>query len=429
MSVSRARYFPIHRPVPPMTAAAAASTPALIRTPRRDGPPGRRRVTGAVRREARPAVQQPQGADPGDRGGQGRHHVAGLGGRPVERGERRDADQHQLERSAQREPAPREQPRHRREHQHPAHHRADEDPLVVGPELPDRPLLHRRGRQVDDLGADREHRRGGRVQQRGDEVAGRHADEGREDPEQGVGEPAAHAPCSERRRPRMATSAAGSRRTTCRPRPSATSASSSGTASLLTRSQPSISLPRISIRAGARLADQPLGVGRVAAQHQPALAARGDGHVAADEEGQAAEHLLLRHRPVGQQPADPLGEAPRRTPCRDHGTGRRQPRALSAELERDVGDRGAGQRVALHLDEALRQREREPVLVRLEHDGLHRPLVRPAPARPRGRARNSSVPMPGGGTPAAPGRSPSRPRRRWAGARSSCRRRRPRTPT
>ena len=226
MSVSRARYFPIHRPAPPMTAAARGEHPdadqyAAARGPgRRDGRVGDRHGDAG-----RPAVQQPQGSDPGDRGGQGRHHVARLGGRPVERGERRDGDQHQLERGAVREPAPREQPRDRGEHQHPAHHRADEDALVVAAELPDRALLERRRRQVDDLGADREHRRGRRVQQRGHEVAGRHADEGREDPEQGVGEPAPHAPCSERRRPRMATWtatwAAGSRRTTCRPRPSA----------------------------------------------------------------------------------------------------------------------------------------------------------------------------------------------------------------
>ena len=222
MSVSRARYFPIHRPAPPMTAALAASTPAVMSTPRRDGPAAGsdESVTGAGTRVARRSSSH-RAPTPATAVARDGHHVARLGGRPVERRERCDGDQHQLERGAQREPAPREQPRDRGERQHPAHHRADEDPLVVGPEVLDRPLLHGRGRQVDDLRADGQHRGRRHVQQRGDEVARGHADEGREDPEQGVREPAPHARCSERRRPRMAIWAAGSRRRTCRPRPSA----------------------------------------------------------------------------------------------------------------------------------------------------------------------------------------------------------------
>ena len=54
--------------------------------------------------------------------------------------------------------------------------------------------------------------------------------------------------------------------------------------------------------------DQALAVRGVAAEHQAALAARGDRHVAADEEREAAEHPLLGHRRVRQQPPDPLGE-------------------------------------------------------------------------------------------------------------------------
>jgi hypothetical protein len=60
--------------------------------------------------------------------------------------------------------------------------------------------------------------------------------------------------------------------------------------------------------AGPGLSDQQVAVRRVAAQHQPALAARHHGHVAADQEGEAAEHLLLGHGGRGQEAADPLGE-------------------------------------------------------------------------------------------------------------------------
>ena len=59
-------------------------------------------------------------------------------------------------------------------------HRADEHRLVGGAELPDRPLLERGRRQVDDGRADREHGRGGRHGEGGDEVGGREADDRRE---------------------------------------------------------------------------------------------------------------------------------------------------------------------------------------------------------------------------------------------------------
>ena len=113
-------------------------------------------------------------------------HVDELGGGPVQGGERRDAT------STTCSPAP---SANRRRARSPATAASTSTPAMTEPmriglslraELADRPLLHRRGRQVDDLGADREDRRGGRVQQRGDEVAGGDADEGREDPVEGV---------------------------------------------------------------------------------------------------------------------------------------------------------------------------------------------------------------------------------------------------
>ena len=48
-------------------------------------------------------------------------------------------------------------------------------------------------------------------------------------------------------------------------------------------------------RSGVRLPEQVLGVAAVDAQQHAALATGGDGHVAADEEGEAPEHLLLAH--------------------------------------------------------------------------------------------------------------------------------------
>ena len=59
-------------------------------------------------------------------------------------------------------------------------HRADEDELVGAAELPDRPLLERGRRQVDDRRAHREHGRGGGHGEGGDEVGGREAHDGGE---------------------------------------------------------------------------------------------------------------------------------------------------------------------------------------------------------------------------------------------------------
>ena len=237
MSVSLARYFPTQRPAPPISAAAAASTPTATRTPRREGPPVEVPppttstpelvttprssstpvgfdVAGAAAWEARRSKSQraPTPATAVARDGTTSRGSAAGRWSAVNAATATSTS----ERGAVSEPAPREQPRDRGEHQHAAHHRADEDPLVVAAELP---IAHSfigvgvrsmtwepTASTGDDAG----------FEQRGDEVTGRHTDEGREDPEQGVGQPVPHAPCSERSPPRMAIWAAGSRRTTCR---------------------------------------------------------------------------------------------------------------------------------------------------------------------------------------------------------------------
>ena len=64
-------------------------------------------------------------------------------------------------------------------------------------------------------------------------------------------------------------------------------------ASTSTCSQPSICRPRISKRRTCWVLDHGLGVGRVDAQEQAALAAGADRHVSVHEEGESAEHALL----------------------------------------------------------------------------------------------------------------------------------------
>ena len=58
-----------------------------------------------------------------------------------------------------------------------------------------------------------------------------------------------------------------------------------------------------------RSRDERLRLSRVDAQQQAALAARGDGHVAVDQEREPTEHLLLgQARLLREQLADPVGE-------------------------------------------------------------------------------------------------------------------------
>src|SRR5581483_4389117 len=58
---------------------------------------------------------------------------------------------------------------------------------------------------------------------------------------------------------------------------------------------------------GRRRAHEHLRVGRIDPDHEAALAARGHRHVAADEEREPAEHLLLGHAGlVSDQAPDPL---------------------------------------------------------------------------------------------------------------------------
>ena len=116
------------------------------------------------------------------------------------RGEPGDRDQDQQQPGAEPEPPERQQTADRGQDEHAAHDRADQDRLVLGPELPDRPLLHRRGRQVDDLRA----RPRGPARRPGSSSEATKwpvgdPDQGREDSEQGVEQTSLHAPCSERR--------------------------------------------------------------------------------------------------------------------------------------------------------------------------------------------------------------------------------------
>jgi hypothetical protein len=60
-------------------------------------------------------------------------------------------------------------------------------------------------------------------------------------------------------------------------------------------------------RRGLRRLHQGVRLRRIDADHGAALAAGGDGHVAADEEGEPAEHLLLGQFRVA---ADELPDAP-----------------------------------------------------------------------------------------------------------------------
>ena len=92
-------------------------------------------------------------------------------------------------------------------------------------------------------------------------------------------------------------------------RPTSPAAASCRTSSGSTRSQPAICWPRISIRSASRRRHERVGLRGIDADEDPALAARGDRHVAADQEGEPAEHLLLGQAGlVADQVADPIGE-------------------------------------------------------------------------------------------------------------------------
>ena len=76
-----------------------------------------------------------------------------------------------------------------------------------------------------------------------------------------------------------------------------------------TRSQPGIGRPRIAGHRRPRLRLQLLRPFRADPDEDAALAAGGDSHVPADEEGHAAEHLLHGEAPLGgDQGPDPISE-------------------------------------------------------------------------------------------------------------------------
>ena len=124
-----------------------------------------------------------------------------------------------------------------------------------------------------------------------------------------AGRPASSSSCM----PVSASEAASGRRR-CRARP--TPRARASCRRLRVDAQPAVHLrPRISIGCGAssrRAASDSLGVD---ADEDPALAARGHRHVAADEKREPAEHLLLGQPGSLGRPARGCGQrAPRRTP-------------------------------------------------------------------------------------------------------------------
>ena len=172
----------ICRPAAPMATAAAAITPAPTRTPRRLAGSSRRsrRSVTTVTRPVEPN-QPPERGEPDHARRNRGQDVSDTGGRPRQGGGPGERDQGDEKAAAQQEATTSEDAGDGRQHQDAREHRADQDRLVLGAELRDRPLLDRRGRQVDDRRADREHGRGRRVGERGHEVARRDAEQRRED--------------------------------------------------------------------------------------------------------------------------------------------------------------------------------------------------------------------------------------------------------
>ena len=219
------------------------------------------------------------------------------------------ADQHQQQPGAEAEPAQGQQAADGREHEHAAHDRADQDRLVLVAELADRPLLHRRGRQVDDLGADGQDRRGRGVQQRGDEVPRADADEGREDPEQGIEQAAFHMPVFgaeapfglpllgwQRLRLRHADLAPSGRARRPRPRPRRAPAASRPSACRASRYGAAPAAQCASVSSGAQRTIR------------PPLPLAATAMLPFDQERESAEHLLLGRRRPLELVAQPVGE-------------------------------------------------------------------------------------------------------------------------
>jgi hypothetical protein len=105
----------------------------------------------------------------------------------------------------------------------------------------------------------------------------------------------------------------------------------------LTRNHPGMSRPRMFHKRGFRRRHQGVRLRGIDADYGATLAAGGDGHVAADEEGEAAEHLLLGHSWIAASELPDtrgellvVGHSDDRTDRRPRIPGERRARASSA---------------------------------------------------------------------------------------------------
>ena len=184
------------RPAYPPAAATAATAPAASSTARRLGSVvAARSVVMGGRRQRPPGLQPgqgPQHSETDETGDEHRDGVRGVDDRPAQDGVQRDADQSSQEQGAPAERPLGEETRDGGEHEHAEQYRPDEDRLVVGPEVGDRPVLDRGRGVVDHQLTDREHRRRGRLGERGHEVTDAGPGEGREHAVQGEAELGRH---------------------------------------------------------------------------------------------------------------------------------------------------------------------------------------------------------------------------------------------
>ena len=209
MSVPPRRYDVTHRPSAPMATAAAARPPVASTTPRRLGPSTPRDVRSgpwseircshhsevAATTAATRAGTMSSGPEPGRRTAS----TPATPARPTR------MSRPTVSRRSATTPATAASSRTTTVTE------PTRTSLVGGAELPDRELLERGRRQVDDRRADREHGRGGGHGEGGDQVAGCEADDRREHAVGRVEQRAAawvrggglHGRCSEREGPRM----------------------------------------------------------------------------------------------------------------------------------------------------------------------------------------------------------------------------------
>ena len=190
-----AREWAITRPAYPLAAATTATPPTPSSTARRLGSAaraGRRPSVAGAAAALVEADQQPQRRHADDGGDEAGHDVDGVDDGPAQGGVQRDADEQDEQARAAAERAAREHAGDAGEQEDADQHRADEDRLVVGAEVGDRPVLDRGRGVVDDGLADGEDRRGRRLGDRGHEVPDAHARQRGQDAEQGVAQCGQH---------------------------------------------------------------------------------------------------------------------------------------------------------------------------------------------------------------------------------------------